>query len=94
MLKEKGFRGKEATHVYSLGNRNINPRDFTLIILREGQSETFQTSARSVSYIEIFGLDRNGDGIVDAQFIDYDRGLLRFPTTDPFEIVDLSLIHI
>ena len=27
---------------------------------------------------------------MDAQFIDYDRGLLRFPTTDPFQIVDPS----
>ena len=88
MLKEKGFRGTEATHVYSLGNRNINPRDFTLTLLRQGQSETFQTNTRSVPYLEIFGLDQNSDGIVDAQFIDYDRGLLRFPTTDPFQIVD------
>ena len=90
MLKEKGFRGTEATHVYSLGNRNINPRDFTLIILRQGQNETFQTNTGSVPYIEIFGLDQNRDGIVDAQFIDYDRGLLRFPTTDPFEIKDVG----
>ena len=44
----------------------------------------------AVPYIAIFGLDQNSDGIVDAQFIDYDRGLLRFPTTNPFEIVDPS----
>ena len=91
VLKEKGFRGTEATHVYSLGNRNINPRDFTLTILRQGQSETFQTSSGSVPYIEIFGLDQNGDGNVDAQFIDYDRGILRFPTTyggHAFQIID------
>ena len=81
VLKEKGFRGTEATHVYFLGNRNINPRDFQLLLLREGQSETFETNTGSVPYIEIFGLDQNGDGDVDAQFIDYDKGLLRFPTT-------------
>ena len=89
ILKEKGFRGTEATHVYSLGgNRNINPRDFTLSILRDGQDETFQTDAGPIPYIEIFGLDANSDGIVDPQFIDYDRGLLRFPNTNPFHIVD------
>ncbi len=91
VLKEKGFRGTEATHVYSLGNRNINPRDFTLIIRRQGQSETFQTSSGPAPYIEIFGLDQNGDGNVDAQFIDYDRGILRFPRTygsHPFQITD------
>ena len=27
-------------------------------------------------------------GNVDAQFIDYDRGLLRFPRTNPFQITD------
>ena len=88
VLKEKGFRGTEASHVYSLGNRNINPRDFQLSIIRQGQSETFQTDAGRVPYIEIFGLDRNGDGNVDAQFVDYDRGILRFPDFRPFEIRD------
>ncbi len=91
VLKEKGFRGTEATHVYWLGNRNINPRDFTLTIVRQGQDETSPTSSGAAPYIEIFGLDRNGDGNVDAQFIDYDRGFLRFPTTygiHPFQITD------
>ena len=87
-LKEKGFRGTAASHVYYLGNRNINPRDFQLTIIRQGQSEIFDTDAGPVPYIEIFGLDRNGDGIVDPEFIDYDRGLLRFPSTRPFEIID------
>ena len=87
-LKEKGFRGTAAAHVYYIGNRNINPRDFTLTIVRDGQSETFDTDTGTVPYIEIFGLDPNGDGIVDPTFIDYDRGLLRFPTTYPFNIQD------
>ena len=88
VLKEKGFRGTSASHVYSLGNRNINPRDFQLTIIRQGQSETFQTEEGLVPFIEIFGLDQNGDGIVDPEFIDYDRGILRFPNLDPFEISD------
>ena len=88
VLKEKGFRGTEASHVYHLGSPNINPRDFQLTIRRQGQSETFQTSTGLVPYIEIFGLDQNGDGNVDPQFIDYDRGLLRFPKTNPFQITD------
>ena len=88
VLKAKGYRGTEATHVYQLGSRNINPRDFQLTILRQGESETFQTNEGTVPYIEIFGLDQNRDGNVDAQFIDYDRGILRFPQTNPFQIID------
>ena len=88
VLKEKGFRGTASSHVYSLGNRNINPRDFQLTIVRQGESETFQTDAGLVPYIEIFGLDQNGDGIVDPEFIDYDRGILRFPHLNPFHITD------
>lgn len=88
VLKEKGFRGTVADNVYFLSNRNINPRDFQLTIIRQGESETFQTDAGLVPYIEIFGLDQNGDGIVDPEFIDYDRGLLRFPNLHPFQISD------
>ena len=87
-IKEKGFRGTAAAHVYFLQNRNINPRDFQLTIIRQGENETFQTDTGLVPYIEIFGLDQNGDGNVDPEFIDYDRGLLRFPSTRPFEIRD------
>ena len=90
VLKEKGFRGTVADNVYFLSNRNINPRDFQLTIIRQGESETFQTEAGLVPYIEIFGLDQNGDGIVDPEFIDYDRGLLRFPNLHPFQISDLQ----
>ena len=88
VLKEKGFRGTAASHVYSLGNRNINPRDFQLSIIRQGESETFQTDTGLVPFIEIFGLDQNGDGVVDPEFIDYDRGILRFPYFNPFYITD------
>ena len=87
-LKEKGFRGTTADNVYYLGNRNINPRDFQLTIIRQGESETFQTENGLVPYIEVFGLDQNTDGIVDPQFIDYDRGILRFPNLHPFQIND------
>lgn len=31
-----------------------------------------------------FGIDANGDGIVDSEFIDYDAGLLFFPDDEPF----------
>ncbi len=87
-IKEKGFRGTAAAHVYFLGNRNINPRDFQLTIIRQGESETFETDTGPVPYIEIFGLDENGDGIVDPQYIDYNRGILRFSSMRPFEIRD------
>ena len=88
VLKAKGFRGTAASHVYSLGNRNINPRDFQLTIIRQGESETYETENGPVPYIEIFGLDQNRDGLIDPDFIDYDRGLLRFPDLNPFQLND------
>jgi len=33
-----------------------------------------------------WGLDRDGDGRVDAEFMDYENGFLRFPSTLPFPL--------
>ena len=83
ILKDKGYRGTEARRVYNLGNRNINPRDYQITIWRQGVGEAFETDDGPVLYIEIFGLDQNGDGSIDPEFIDFDRGLLTFPATRP-----------
>ena len=88
VLKEKSLRGTEARHVYNLGNRNINPRDYQIAILQQGGSEAFETPDGPIPYVQIFGLDKNGDGVVDPEFIDFDRGLLIFPTLRPFVIDD------
>lgn len=36
VIKDKAFRGTEARRVYHLGNRNISPRDYQIIIFRQG----------------------------------------------------------
>jgi hypothetical protein len=43
-----------------------------------------------VPYIQIFGLDDNSDGIVDPEYIDFERGILTFPSPRPFVIDDPS----
>ena len=87
-IKDKSLRGTESRRVYNLGNRNINPRDFQLTIWRQGAGESFTIGQRDVPYIQIFGLDQDGDGAVDPDFIDFDRGVLTFPTFRPFMIED------
>ena len=88
VLKDKSLRGTESRRVYNLGNRNISPRDYQITIFRQGGGEGFETPDGEVPYLQIFGLDENGDGIVDPEFIDFDRGLLIFPALRPFFIDD------
>ena len=87
-IKGKSLRGTESRRVYSLGNRNISPRDYQIVIVRQGSGESFDTGTEEVPYIQIFELDQNRDGIVDPEFIDFDRGLLTFPDLRPFVIDD------
>ncbi len=88
VIKEADRPGAELRNVYSLGNRNISPRDYEITIWREGGTDVFQTDKGPVPYIQIFGLDQDGDGIVDPEFIDFEKGLLRFPSPHPFMIED------
>jgi hypothetical protein len=88
VIKETDRPGMELRNVYSLGNRNISPRDYEITIWREGGTDVFQTEEGPVPYIQIFGLDQDGDGIVDPEFIDFEKGLLRFPSPRPFMIDD------
>ena len=69
VLKEESLRGTELMNVYSLGNRNISPTDFELTIWRGGKQAHQDEAGNPIPYIQIFGLDRDGDGRVD---IDYD----------------------
>ena len=87
-LKDKAVRGTESRRVYNLGNRNINPRDFQLTIWRQGAGEAFETKEGEIPYIQIFGLDKDGDGRVEPEYVDFDRGILTFPTFRPFMIED------
>ena len=88
IIKETGQHGAELRNVYSLGNRNIGRRNFDLSVWREGGTESFQTDAGTVSYARIFGLDSDGDGLADPELIDFEKGLLTFPSPRPFMIDD------
>ncbi len=60
---------------YYLGGTGIIPFSFRLIMTDTSGSEV---------PIENYGIDANGDGWVDQDWIDYERGLLFFPDREPF----------
>ncbi|MEK7396114.1 MAG: hypothetical protein AAB116_04160, partial [Candidatus Poribacteria bacterium] len=68
--------------------RNINRRNFNLSIWRENGTDSFQTDEGPVLYNRIFGLDSDGDGLVDPELVDFDKGTLTFRTPKPFIISD------
>ncbi len=88
VIKESGGHGAELRNVYSLGNRNIGRRNFDLSIWREGGTDSFKTDSGTVLYTRIFGLDSDGDGLVDPELIDFERGLLTFLAPRPFMVDD------
>ncbi|MFQ6041069.1 MAG: hypothetical protein ACE5PV_09450, partial [Candidatus Poribacteria bacterium] len=91
VIKDANLRGTEMRNVYTLGNRNISRQDFELSIWRTGGTDSFEISkGKRVPYIQIFGLDKNGDGMVDPENIDFERGILTFPSPRPFVIDDPS----
>jgi hypothetical protein len=60
---------------YSVQGREILPHSFRLEIVDAGGA---------VRPLSEFGLDRNGDGLVDPEFIDCRLGVLSFPEDRPF----------
>ena len=86
IIKNVGQHGSELKNVYSLGNRNINRRNFSVSIWREGGTDSFKTDEGAVRYSRIFGLDSDGDGLVDPELVDFEKGILTFRTQRPFVI--------
>jgi len=86
VIKDQNLHGTESRRVYNLGNRNISRSDFDITIWDMNGKESFQTDEGTVPYVQIFGLDQDGDGIVDYDFIDFERGLLTFNSMRPFMI--------
>ena len=87
-IKESSQHGAELRNVYSLGNRNIGRRGFDLSIWREGGTDSFEVGGKLVAYSRIFGLDSDNDGLIDPELIDFEKGLLTFPSPTPFIIDD------
>jgi hypothetical protein len=63
------------TNFYNLGAPGIIPYTFDLAIL-----DTLGTEVP----LSQFGLDTDGDGAVDSEWIDYAEGILLFPDAQPF----------
>jgi hypothetical protein len=74
LLRDTTTEHLEIRNHYSIGS-DIIPATLRLRIIGPGGAET---------PLSQFGLDNNGDGRVDAEFMDYAKGLLRFPAAQPF----------
>jgi len=88
-IKGSSFRGTELRNVYALGNRNISPTDFELSIWKNGK-QVYEGGPGTIPYVQIFGLDQDGDGRVDLDFVDFERGLIIFPDARPFALDEPS----
>ncbi len=109
-LKLIKARGQTASHptwplefknVYSLGGVNINPEGFEVkIINTEGITEGDDRFTNGMSYLTIFGLDREDDNrapvpdeIIDARninLVNLAQGELHFPALLPFTYSDVK----
>ncbi|HID10354.1 MAG TPA: cell surface protein SprA [Candidatus Latescibacteria bacterium] len=80
-------------NVYYLGTKGINRDGFELRILKEVPGGQPQEAEDGVPYVRLLGLDRHGeegldtppDGLVDPEYIDFERGELIFPDLRPFD---------
>ncbi|MFA6235288.1 MAG: hypothetical protein WC824_14025, partial [Bacteroidota bacterium] len=80
-IREELLLGNDRDQYYEIRNRyfvggtGIIPSSFRLRI----------TDAAGMELpLSNFGIDRNGDGLVDAEFMDYNTGILHFPEAQPF----------
>jgi len=72
----------ELHNVYSLGAMEIDRRNFVLKMMDTNNSEKDENNT---PYLQVYGLDKNKDFVVDDEFIDYDSGILHFPDSLPFD---------
>ncbi len=74
-LLQHGGVSTARENFYTLGAQQIIPHTFELAVV---------DSLGAATALSAFGLDADGDGRVDAQWLDGDRGILYFPTARPF----------
>ena len=84
-------RRYELKHIYDLGNDEIPEEGFELAIYKRTPSGEVQDSENGVPFTQILGIDTHGlggdptpDGLVDLEWIDFDKGYLIFPHMTPF----------
>ncbi|MDI6700246.1 MAG: hypothetical protein QME48_03340 [bacterium] len=73
-------------NVYSFTSKNIIPESFKLSIkkVNTGSGDDYELQGNT-TYLKLLGLDQNGDGNVDLNFVDFNRGFLIFPSLYPFD---------
>lgn len=81
----------ELKNVYDLGATNIPEDGFALEIRKRTPSGEILDNQDGVPYVRILGLDTHGpggggdpDGVVDREWIDFEKGHLFFPHFTPF----------
>jgi hypothetical protein len=85
------IRRYELKNVYDLGAEDIPEDGFALEIRKRTPSGEILDNQDGVPYVQILGLDTHGlggdpnpDGIVDLEWIDFEKGYLFFPHFTPF----------
>ncbi len=83
----------ELRNRYFLGSNNIVPESFGCSICLTEPGQDPVSSQNGVPFIELLGLDTNGDGslIDEDSAVDWDNGYLVFPVYRPFESDSLEV---
>ncbi len=82
-------------NIYSLGAKDIDPQGFEVKVFFEDPNNGFEktygvldtTNNVLHKFIDILGLDTNGDGVVNGndETVDLEKGLVIFPQWQPFQ---------
>jgi hypothetical protein len=87
----ESIRLYELKNIYDLGAEDIPEEGFELTIRKRTPSGEILDTQDGTPYVEILGLDTAGvggtgdpDGVVDLQWIDFEKGYLIFPHFTPF----------
>ncbi|MFO8062707.1 MAG: hypothetical protein R6U31_07255 [bacterium] len=72
-------------NVYMFSAGNIVPESFNLTIKKVNNSsgEDYELED-GTPYLQILGLDNNKDGVVDYNYVNFNRGYIIFPNSKPF----------
>lgn len=68
---------------YQLASQNIVRDDPDRVLEIRDASDASRPNGGQ-SYAQILGVDNDGNGVIDDEFIDFELGVLRFPDTEPF----------
>lgn len=74
----------ELKNIYSIGSSNIVGGSFRLTIYKDDPSAMDPSSQEGIPFIQLLGLDTDGDGVVEPGFLRGAEGLLWFPDERPF----------